>query len=40
MNIRIAYTVLVYMQLVLLGVAHGLFEGAYYSAEIMQRCAV
>ena len=35
MNIRIAY-----IGLVLVGVARGLFEGAYYSAQIMQRCAV
>ena len=33
MNIRIAlYTVLAYIRLVLVGVACGLFESAYYSA--------
>ena len=28
------------LRLVLVGVARGLFEGAYYSAQITQRCAV
>ena len=35
MNIRIAY-----IRLVLMGVARDLFEGAYYSAQLTQRCVV
>ena len=34
------YTVLAYIRLVLVGVVRGLFEGAYYSAQITQRCEV
>ena len=34
------YTVLAYIRFVLVGVACGLFEGAYYSAQIVQRCTV
>ena len=41
MNIRIAYIpILAYIRLVLVGVAHGLFEGAHYFAQITQWCAV
>ena len=44
MNIGIAYnyyyTILAYIRLVLVGVARDLFEGVYYSAQIMQWCAV